>query len=1807
MILLAFLPFVFLARSVAGQSPDLVQYTIRDSARFESLSASGLESDVRYTLARTDYSGIQGRISIPFWLVGLPNGSITAQVTSAKWVVVSSDGAVQGPYGMEDETDWGTLQPLMTTVRATHQDVFRLVGLYRGELNIANAVTRTVDEKTLAGEAILIEATMKLTLSGQDGTAIDPVRADPYMVRILNELVVNKDQIVASSQLPAESPEAPELLAWNQMLSDAEKAGPLLFARLPRGGIYILNSQILREAGMPTEDIPVDRLRVYAGKDELAVYPANLRGDRLVGNASLYFYVPIDRDDKKPFIPLWVFLGKEGTRQRQASRTVVQSATPTVEGRGTRFVRIFEPNVYSHLQPVTAPQLKWATADVSPGSFEHYEFEARRIQSDFPAKLTYWMIGDNSSASEAAKFQILVNDGKMAEGSVRGTRLETAEVEFPSSALREGVNRLTVYNPESATAESGKTIRFIMAELKLPTSTAGAAPQELMTLQLDEASSTTLLFKRFDPSSRMGVAMDVSEPLNPRVADLRAISQNADFAASFDFDRATPAVIYTGLETALRPEKLSAVKAPTCFLDSRQVDYLAIYYPPLRDALQPLLDYRARTFAVDAVGIDEVYAAFSFGEQRYQAIQQFLRHAYLHRKAPRLSKVLLVGEGSEYWWEYRRNATGVSRNMIPVYGWQDPNVRIRGDESYAQLFGEPIIADLELSRISVNDSEELKNIVEKTVAYEDNPPVGDWRNRNVFVTDDEPEFIRVAKAVIEKTVAGPVIPRLLPLQDYPYENYFRGVWRKRSVEFTDVVIDEMNRGALTVTYLGHGGPNLWSGERILHIRDIDRLVDGGRHAFLLAGSCDTGWVDYPIDPVKTSLSEHFLRRPGGGSIGAFIPIDGTSSYNHDFLLSGFFHHLFRGKIRDVGTLTLLSKIDFYLDRNDSSVTNQYLLMGDPAVVLPPQPGPLDIKVSPDKLLTVTGRQLNLSGQLDRQIPGLLKVTLLSPTSEIVREDRFPITAGRISAVFPIPGYLEKGVYTLVAEANNEEERKSLVASVPITVFETRLRLSWDTTPSSDQLIEASRPVSISFEVFNDSDIDLVDAELVIRDKERKKEVMRTMVTAPAHGSAKPTFERALPEGVTVLEGRLQASAPELNRETIILAESTLLLRAKSDKVRYLDFPLDAIEVRRALGSTDSHFRMPVYNMSDVTLPPVVASLKRITETTSIPIAKDIGIEPLKTGDHIVLDFLVTENLPEQATDFMLELYDISKEKRRLLQLTPFTYQMKAGPDLQIVPGDFFFENEHIFVGRTVYARFKVRNIGDAPAENVSGRLYIGEPWVEQNAAPTSISWFAPEIVPILYPGDEKTFRIRWDPKGTSHETLQLFATVQAGGGLPERNMANNQLMKPVSLLSPPNLRLVKERASIGRPVLRPHEAVTIKAPFENNSVEDFVRDFRLSVYATRQDGVRRRIYTRRYENLGAGDSGDVQFDWVVQPGEYAVEMSLNEDREYLEDTHDDNVLSFKLPYIMDADNFGTSHVWDFSEFPDFGSLQSIIRDPSGALSISARPSALRQRCTFDASNLIKGQLGDINENDNLWGLQEGRLYLTFGESGPPVKFRIPLDSVKVTRTYDVYIDHIGNYVPEKMSGDFKYRIEDQRDWTLETRPDVGVIYMGRFDVRDDYLDIEFAAPDYPSENLIYSVLASPVLGIYESPIVEYRRAPTGRLLVDETLREDSRINFAIRQGHGREGSIEWREWRAAAAGVALPVADPSDTFLQWRATMVQGGDQPPLLRSVRIEETEGAFEALTVNPDTTVIDGAGKEPAPEVRPSDRREKSRRGQ
>ena len=245
-------------------------------------------------------------------------------------------------------------------------------------------------------------------------------------------------------------------------------------------------------------------------------------------------------------------------------------------------------------------------------------------------------------------------------------------------------------------------------------------------------------------------------------------------------------------------------------------------YDDFVDAVQPLADWKLQKgIPTEVFSLSEVGATTS-------DIQSFLQSKY---DTGELTYVILVGDDAQ----------------IPtLYG----STGAGSDPSYVMLDGSDYYPDAFISRISANSSGEVADQVAKFLAYEIEPPAGEWFIKGTGVASNEGSPTDAERAEWLREM----------LLDYTYTEIDQIYDPGASLS---ELVSALNEGRSIFNYLGHGSGTSW-GTTGFNNSNASSLNNGFMMSFIIDVACLNGqWHG------MTCLAEAFLRNPDGGAVGMF--------------------------------------------------------------------------------------------------------------------------------------------------------------------------------------------------------------------------------------------------------------------------------------------------------------------------------------------------------------------------------------------------------------------------------------------------------------------------------------------------------------------------------------------------------------------------------------------------------------------------------------------------------------------------------------------------------------------------------------------------------------------------------------------------------------------------------------------------------------------------------------------------------------------------------------------------------------------------
>jgi hypothetical protein len=508
--------------------------------------------------------------------------------------------------------------------------------------------------------------------------------------------------------------------------------------------------------------------------------------------------------------------------------------------------------------------------------------------------------------------RIHLNGCAVGEASWDGQERHAFESAVPFSCMQEGENTLGL----EALGETGARVDIILVDWF-----------EIDYQRHLMARHETLAFRGQGGSYAIGGfsdapvwLFDVSDPLDTElIADAVVESARSGYALSFCDDQPSGhhylAVSRAGLR---RPVSLTSV---TSTVDLRRpdnrADYIVITHESFLEAVEPLAEWRRdQGLAVQVISITEVYDQFSHGLVDPAAIRGLLRYAHTSWTKPAPQYLLLVGEAS---YDYTDNMEGSNKSLVPTHLVETSfSGQTVSDNWFVCLDDEDVLPDMAIGRLPVSTLKEANTVVEKIIGYEQDLPLGDWRQRIVLVADGkEASFAAQSDLLAEQSVPS----------SYEVSKVYAG-----SVEDPQsAVAKELAVGSLVVNYVGHGSIDLWSEDRLLSSEQVSSLGNDGRQPMMILMSCLLGFFGHP---ERQSMAEKLLLAEDGGAVVVFAPSSLTLSSDQGPLNRALLKVLLEEEAPPIGLAILEAKRSVAAEtQGQRDVIETFTLLGDPALRL----------------------------------------------------------------------------------------------------------------------------------------------------------------------------------------------------------------------------------------------------------------------------------------------------------------------------------------------------------------------------------------------------------------------------------------------------------------------------------------------------------------------------------------------------------------------------------------------------------------------------------------------------------------------------------------------------------------------------------------------------------------------------------------------------------------------------------------------------------------------------------------------------------
>jgi hypothetical protein len=456
--------------------------------------------------------------------------------------------------------------------------------------------------------------------------------------------------------------------------------------------------------------------------------------------------------------------------------------------------------------------------------------------------------------------------------------------------------------------------------------------------------------------------LEVSDPLSPvELTDWHAADTTGGKAIYFH-DAAEPARSYFAAPVGAyrRPVVTNAtVRNPRG--PGLGADYLVIAFDEFEAQGEELAALRRRILpgftgaSATVVRMSDILAWYAGGRMDPTAVRNFLYDVStsgLWSQVP--TYVCFLGDASyDFKNILRYAASGWPAALVPSYVHGYVSGQFMTDDWLADLDLGPKdpplpgvlltpddIPDFVIGRLPAATAAEAATLVGGKIApYDEQPELGEWRNRALLVADDtyqgfqedgtpRPDGLWGVHMYQSEAIDATLPPELdrakVYLARYPF-----GVGAEKPGA-NAATKAWLNDGCLMWNFVGHGNPFKMADENAFIISDVAALTNRTRLSFLIAASCDVGKFD---DPIVQGLGEALLKSPVGGCVATFSSSDIAFSSQNSSLNIGLLKEIFKPSAQ--GYALTLGQASYLVKRRSDASANdrKYTLQGDPGTRL----------------------------------------------------------------------------------------------------------------------------------------------------------------------------------------------------------------------------------------------------------------------------------------------------------------------------------------------------------------------------------------------------------------------------------------------------------------------------------------------------------------------------------------------------------------------------------------------------------------------------------------------------------------------------------------------------------------------------------------------------------------------------------------------------------------------------------------------------------------------------------------------------------
>lgn len=738
---------------------------------------------------------------------------------------------------------------------------------------------------------------------------------------------------------------------------------------IEKSGVYKISKSFLQQLGLDVSGVDPKKIKIYGNGGRMAPlsnsipYPIDLAENaiQIIGESDgvfnnedyILFYaegVDVYNSESQTNNNLYdtksyYYVTVQGTDGKRISNMAQPS------GNSTLNLNTFDDYQFHEEDLVNIARLgrQWYGESFDITQDQEFTFNFPNIDTTTPIKLNATVA---SAAFTLTSFKVAANGQDVGTISLSSITPNSSTVfnvgSLPSNtpiSASETIKIKFSYNNNGVPGSKGYLEKIsLIAKSKLQ----GYGKQFRFQYDL---SSSSMGIASYNLSNAAGISQiwDVTDIYNVTKAEnanQTSFSFKANLGELRKYVAIDPLDYYTPLKTSKTKIANQNIKG-TIFKNAQgqfqDIDYVIIAPSFLSSQAEKLANFH-RSYSnlnVKVITLESIYLEFSSGKQDIAAIRNCIKYIYDNASEPakRVKYVNLFGDAS---YDYK-NRTPNNTNIVPIYHALSSNTT--GESSYASddFFGlmdagEGNIGsfyggiDIAIGRMIHDNSQQADEMVNKVLEYHNIKSYGSWRNNYIMISDDA-DKISDASLQTKHNILSDRITFEKPflnvnkifLDAYVQQASAGG---SRYPKARSEMFSAFEKGALVLNYLGHGGEDGLTSERIWEKSDGENLSNQYRYPLFITITCDFSRFDNPSRPTA---GEYTYWNPKGGAISMISTIRSIGQFSaenfNDVLAKNLFSYG-SNQYTSIAESLRISK-----NSNPNSSTNVVFYIGDPALML----------------------------------------------------------------------------------------------------------------------------------------------------------------------------------------------------------------------------------------------------------------------------------------------------------------------------------------------------------------------------------------------------------------------------------------------------------------------------------------------------------------------------------------------------------------------------------------------------------------------------------------------------------------------------------------------------------------------------------------------------------------------------------------------------------------------------------------------------------------------------------------------------------